>query len=655
MFRFLFFWTGEKATAWPLWCFVGLSVLLSCTTSRTPSALHPNPDHSSPEATTGLYAPVPAPDQAPFLRQPLHPAIAPGDTLRYGYRMPAAGALHALVVFARFESDDAPMPLWEEHPDPDHPTRVPDWMHRFISPTLQEARDQNRYENLTLYFDQASLGKFAFTGTAAYVSVPDSLYGGSYGEVNRHVLQNLLGNGAELPSRLAQPFDAFDRWHMPSANLHIHEPDGAFDYVIVIYRRPVRSAHPFGARWNGIAALGSGAIEVADGYRVNASWSAGSGQTLTFTGTEQAVGYLVHEIGHHLLGMAHPYIGASGTHPAYWGLFHTYLANQSINAWEREVLGWQPMQRIILEGNAITEITLRDYYTTGDAAVFERTDGSLLIFENRHKHHRLSGGPGTHDLATTNPDDRGLFIYELIPPYSGRIHNIRTFPASGHHRWELAGTSDACGSARPQPVFRRLGEHPNGISYRDTFHVETEDSVLTAGNPYALYLYANHDPDRCITHTRGEHFATAFGPASQSGKTLFTPYTNPASLDRSGSYAGISVFILGTADESKSLRVIFSEDPFFTGLAEHPEIQQSLFFTQSTRIPENTRLTLAPNAKLYLSPEVVLHIDGEIILPNGQQLTGLWQAHRLICEHAAFVQQLPELSGSVNPAVWGVK
>lgn len=646
MLSFLFFGTGDKAAAWPLQCIIGVLLLAGLTNCGVPLAWHPKPEQSSPEVTRLRASDSPA--EAPSRN------IAPGDTLRYGYRMPAAGALHALVIFARFESDDTPMPLWEEHPDPDHPARVPDWMHRFISPTVEDARAQNRYENLTLYFDQASLGQFAFTGTAAYVSVPDSLYGGTYAAANRHVIQSLLGDGAAQPSRLEQPFDAFDRWRMPAASLHIHEPDGAFDYVIIIYRRPVRSAHPFGARWNGIAALGAGIIAVADGYRINASWSAGNGQTLTFTGTEQAVGYLIHEIGHHLLGSSHLYIGASGTHPAYWGLFHTYLANQSINAWEREMLGWQRMQRIALPENGITEITLRDYYTTGDTAVFGRPDGSLLIFENRQKKQQLAGGPGTHDLATTNPNDRGLFMYELIPPYSRRIHNIRTFPASGHHLWELAGTSDACGSGRPQPVFRRTGEHPNGISYRDVFHVETEDSVLVAGNPYALYLYKNRDPERCITYTRGEHFATAFGPASQSGKTLFTPYTNPGSLDRAGHYTGLSAYLPDPPDAEGQLRILFSADPFFAAYPELLAVGQHLFFTENTRIPAQARLRLQPGAELHLSPEVTLHIEGHITLPDGGLLTGTWTAAQLTARYPEIVRLLPGLPETVTRASYGI-
>lgn len=679
---FYFFLSGEKAAAWPLQGLAGVLLLLALTACRSSSALPPNPDHSASRAT-GLPAPT-------FVQPPvLQPA--PGDTLRYGQLMPAAGHIHALLVFARFDGDDAPMPLWEEHPDPASPEAVPAWMHHFISPTLEEARTQNRYENLTLYFDQASLGRLAFTGTAAYVGVPDSLYGRSYAEVNRHVLQNLLGNGRSQPGRLTQPFAAFERWRTPSPGLHLHEADGAFDYVIIVYRRPDRRAHPFGARWNGIAALGSGQIEVGGGYRVNAGWAAGSGQTLTFTGTEQAVGYLIHEIGHHLLGAAHPYIGAGGTHPAYWGLFHTYLANQSINAWERETLGWGRMQRIPASQpdtatdpvrdsgtepksaaapapqsatttetlppeevpRSFTEITLADYYTTGHAAAFERPDGSLIIFENRQKLHQLSGGPRTHDLATTNPNDRGLFIYEILPPYSSRIHNIRTFPASGHHVWELTGTSMACGSARPQPVFRRVAEHPQGVSYRDNFHIETEDSVLAANNPYPLYHYENHDPERCITHTRGMHFETAFGPASESGKTLFTAFTNPAALDRNGRYAGISAWIPAAPDSSGKLRVIFSEDPFFTGLPEPPEIAQHLFFTESTRIPENASLRLTGEARLYISPGTELQIDGELILPDGTRLTGPWSAARLTSEHHPWVKPLPPLPKTVTRAPYG--
>lgn len=586
------------------------------------------------------------------------------DTVRGGTALPSRGELRMAVIFARFSGDARPHSLWPERPDPEHPEVVPEWMRHFIdSPEADRFFPGTAYENLTHYFHTASRGQLRLVGDVFHVEIPDSFRGRSFREANQAALTQLFGrqhpDGRRTSGSAGIPAAAYDQWrplHLSALvplqkQQHLQEADGIFDYALVIYRHRRGWEHPFGAGWNAIAGLGPGRFALGDSTLVYGGGRRVSGATALFTNPKRTAEFVYHEIAHHLLGPAHPYQGGSGAHPAYWGLFNSYLSNQSVNAWERETLGWGQMQRIrfsAAQDDALPDpITLQlgDFMTRGDAAAFEipGQNGQLMIFEYRQKKQRADGAGSSFDAATLNEADKGLFIYTLRPPYHSGKQNIRTYPADGHHSWSVSGWSEACGPGNPQPVLRQEAGHPQGISYRDVFMIKPDSSAGDA-QPYSLFI--RHDaPESCRSYTRGEYFNTAFGPQSTSKKRWFSPFTNPASLLADGTYSGISAYIHGI--DSGAMEVSFSASPFSV---RELEIQQDLFFyelpgiSEAGRIliPEGINMQLGPEVRLHLSAEITLDIQGRIVTAGGSIIRGKHGLHSLRELLEIPVYELPE-------------
>ena len=545
----------------------------------------------------------------------------PTDTVRTGERFPSVGELRISLIFARFEGDNRSLSDWPERPNPNQPENVPPWMNVFLSSGPDDRVGENHFENITNYFNQSSFGNLRIYGDTYFVAVPDSFIGRRYGDANTYVIQSLFGDGDEKSSRVSRNVNELDNWHTLRQNEHVQESNGYIDYVVVIYRRPRGAPHPFNSAWNGIAGLGFGEFDVDNGLKVRMAGNNVSGATITLPNRASAFGYLVHEVGHHLVGSPHPYKGASGNHPAYWGIFDTFLSNQSINAYERDLLGWHELQKLD-DTDEVQTIRMRDYYTTGDALSYTFDDGTSFIFENRQKLVNTRGAGKTYDQATMNETDKGLFVYRVNPPYSTREHNLRTFPADGHHIWDVRRLSDSCGSRHPQPAFRKAGPNPWGMSYRDAFVLDMDALGMQGVNPFSMFVNDDIEFDNCHTYTRGLHFDTAFGPASNSGKRLFSSFTNPASLDEDGEYSGISFYIHEATGTNGELTVSFSKDPFFRDLGRALQIEQDMFFKEDAVIPEGAELHLAEWITLYMNPGAELQIDGTILLPDGRLLTG---------------------------------
>jgi hypothetical protein len=605
---------------------------------------------------------------------------ATADTVSGGTVLPARGSLRIALIFARFSADDRPHPYWNEYPDPNQPEDVPDWMRQFLSASGIDA-DSSRtfYENISNYFGVASSNALQIAGGVYHVEVPDSLKGNSHAGANQFVMQQLFGNYETGRSGTAALSAAqYDHWQPRylsgltpySEQEHIRSTDGIFDYAIIVYRHRRGWEHPFNNSWNAIASLGSGRpYALGDSTLVYGSGRRTSGSTALFLSPGQTADHIFHEMAHHLLGAAHPYKGNTGDHPAYWGLFNSYLANQSVNGWEREHLGWADMSYLRWDeaenDESIDEpitLEMEDFMTGGKAVAFPiKTSGAetnqLMVFEFRNKRQRTTGARETYDMASLHPNDQGLFVYTINPSYSTRTQDIVSLPADGHHIWEVNEWNEACGEANWQPVLQKKEPHPLGISYRDVFVISPENKpdASPADSLYNLFV-SGTTPDKCRTYTFGEYHSTAFGPDSHalSRKRWFSAYTNPGSLLQNGQYAGISFYIHEIHDEN--MRVSFSRDPFLDGLNEPIKVNQDIFFydvpgsgskvtadSLRIQIPEGTELRLEPGARLYVQNGVSIQIDGKIVTASGDEIRGLHTFNSLRTYDALPVFELPEL------------
>ncbi|MCH8567666.1 MAG: hypothetical protein LAT67_05355 [Balneolales bacterium] len=575
------------------------------------------------------------------------------DTVKHGRVFPTRGHKHIAVVFVRFEEDDNPLREWVEWPNED-PANVPQWMRDMVNSMDHSPDfDNGLYQNITSYFREASAGNLLVTGDVYYVTAPDSLHGSGPGLVNRTVLQQLFGNGDYIEPKVGpEQIRALDSWTTHAPFVHTNVPDGIADYIITIYRHPGGMAHPFNARWTGIAGLGGGNYPIGAGLSVHSSGTKVSGATMVFRDFLRMYDIMIHEVAHHLLGSPHPYIGNAGRHPAYWGLFSSHLSNQSINAYERMVLGWGMPQELLVDedvnSSRVQRIRLGDYWSTGESAYFTMEDGSLLFFENRQKKSVREGIENSFDLATINTEDRGIQIFKVRPPYDFRRQNLRTFPADGHFSWDVVSLSDACRSSLPQPVLRKAHEHPAGISFRDSFRLNQDAFDVDVPETVSLYILDEFGSDRCTSFTSGEHFATAFGPGSLSGKRLFASYTNPASKTDTGLYTGISMFIESIDETDGSMNIAFSRDPFFTELGRALVIEQSFFITGDMIVPEGTEIHFTDAATIYVEENASIRIDGILLLSNGRALTGFFSGKDLIGLNNSPIRPLRNMSEKVS-------
>ena len=544
------------------------------------------------------------------------PIMFAGMETEFGEQIPAIGRLHAHVIFVRFEGDNRDWWPWPSKPNPDDPTEVEDWMRDYINPSWNTVSDE--YANISNYFREASLGKFMVTGDVLYTSIPDSFMNNHYGRANRFVIQKLFGDGdpeSDIKAQIQKDLTPFDRWSSTRRGHHVAEPDSVLDYFIMIYRRPPGMSHPFGSSWHGIAGLGTAEFPVDNGYRVKGSGFNISGITQLFhRGALETFNMLIHEMAHNLVGFAHPYPGGSSIHPSYWGLFYTHIANQSINAFERERLGWS--EATLLEEPS-ARITLGDYYTTGDAAKFRINDGEYLYFENRQKVQVSTGIEPTYDNATIRSDDKGMAVFRARVPYSTQQQNLIPIPADGYHNWEILGFSDACGSRFDQPVLRRTSQNPRGYSYRDIFTIRESARKNEELEQVVLFVHGENDEERCYSYMRGRDFDTTFN-TEKGAKRYFTTWSNPPSSFKDGNPFGINFKI--EEKQENELTVLFSEDPFFVEEYDELVISQDVFIWDVLEVPAETTLLLQEGMIIYMKEDSALELKGSLKLENSASI-----------------------------------
>ena len=261
-----------------------------------------------------------------------------------------------------------------------------------------------------------SLGSYNVTGEVIYVETPQNknsyIISGSYPDrylATKDVLINKVDPVIN--------FATYDNWTTTSDYTHINQPDSVVDMIVMIWRGLV-----FANWWSGEASLGygnlynveNGTIKIKAGYGNNA----GSGVTVHYW-VERPLEYTshstVHEIGHWLLGSAHPY-GGPNDH-GFWGIMRHSNDGICANTQERERLGW--ITPTLITSDALN-VTISDYITTGAAFKFHPSNGytnEYFYFEN---HQKLS----VYDYATRNDNDKGIFVLHQQDIYNGS-NNIR--------------------------------------------------------------------------------------------------------------------------------------------------------------------------------------------------------------------------------------
>ncbi len=418
-----------------------------------------------------------------------------------GKHITARGMLRILLVFVSFPDDETPHPYWPAH-------QPPAFMGQFIDPdTLTRSTCS---WNLTNYFRQMSLGQFHVVGEAVWVETYHSwteYTNGSYGRANWNVLHEKVDSLVD--------FSRYDNWTNSADFQNENVPDGMVDMIVMVWRTTVFAML-------GEASLGYKPGFELDGKRIEMGFPErydaplGSGVTCEYPYGDdppKAMRTMAHEMGHWLLGGPHPYNGRTNTGKhQYWGILcGGQRVSSSVNAYEREQLGWAAVPEI--PGDTVLSLT--DFVTGGTAYKYHPPEGELLeewYFEN---HQRIS----VFDDVTANGDDRGLWILHQLAPYS-EMDFLRIRPSDGTWRWENPGTTNQC-FAGGLPIFSRgVPDVLAGESHRD--------QIVTSSSAVNWMMAYRDSLGRicCGSFFAGQGFEGAFRAA---GNNVFSPFSNPNS------------------------------------------------------------------------------------------------------------------------------
>lgn len=416
-----------------------------------------------------------------------------------GRHITAHGTLRVLIVFASFPDDETPHPYWPPH-------AAPVFMEQFIDPDTA-TRSPSPF-NLTNYFRQMSLDQFHLVGEAIWVETAHSqeeYRNGSYGRANRDILQERADSLVD--------FALYDQWTKQADYTHSNTPDGQVDMILMVWRTNI-------FEYLGEASLGYKPGFMADGKRIEMGFPEylpfplGSGVTIQYLYNDTprlVMQTMVHELGHWLLGGPHPYNGESpqGKH-IYWGMLCNGLrAASSVNAYERERLGWITVPHL----PADVDVSLPDFLRSGVAFKFHPPDGEPVEYFYMENHQQNS----IFDDVTVNPDDRGLWILHQQGPYM-ELDNLKIKPADGYWKWDSPATTAACFSTT-LPVFKRGTPGVlTGLSHRD--QIPTTTSAVN-------WMFAYKDDYRrlnCGAFFKGEMFNGAY---TAEGNGVFSFYSNP--------------------------------------------------------------------------------------------------------------------------------
>jgi len=252
---------------------------------------------------------------------------------------------------------------------------------------------------------------------------------------------------------------------------------------------------------------------------------------------------MVHEVGHWLLGLYHPYNGLKPDGKfQFWGMLcPSQRTSVCANAYDRERLGWiTPVE--LAPG---TSIALGDFVTTGEAGKYHPVNGEPFEYFYFENHQRLS----VLDDITVNPLDRGLWVLHQQAPYL-ESDNFRILPSDGTWEWPAHNATSSCfGSAIP--VFSR-GDPMVAIGRSHRDQLVSSSSLLN-------WLLAYRGPEGVITCGRffeGEGFRGAFDTLSAN---VLSPSSNPGSHTWSGIPTTFACEVIG--EQNGVLTITIPGDP----------------------------------------------------------------------------------------------
>ena len=378
----------------------------------------------------------------------------------YGEVFTPYGTVRILIIFARFTNDaDQDLGTWPAYltvPNFVYPvsTIAPSLIFRNTSEFDLYSGTNNR--SISKFYYDMSFGQFQFMGDILHddqyfpicieidptSSNPDFPYTATgWSDLNLRVMYKMR---QDIPLFDWSRFDLHQNWPDFQLDASATSPDNKPDYVVIAYRySPYWSTQPVPGMngWHGSGG-GFSYLSGLSGFNYNGYTFDGAGYTACTGGysAESYVNLFLHEISHELYACPHLMGGnsAMGLHWQFstsgWGMMKSVhsVANSSINAWERWLLGWINLTtgdthensdiRSDADLNLNGIYTIRDFITTGDAVRIKipNVANTYLWIEN---HQRLS--PFDHKAwAGLQPSIDGEEIPEMETGLYMYIENV---------------------------------------------------------------------------------------------------------------------------------------------------------------------------------------------------------------------------------------
>ena len=443
-----------------------------------------------------------------------------------GWKLSSEGVIKILVVFAKFPDDDSNHNYWPSGGDPIGYQNI-----------IDENETVGSYDvrNLTSYFSEMSFGNYIVIGDAISVTTPqnESSYTNNVGLAATDVMMNVVDPEVD--------FSDYDNWTRVGTYNQINEPDGKVDLITIVWRKNIWLSNVAGVNTSYVTNFNADGVLVTDlGTTVFSS----PGYSLTRTRK-----IAVHEMGHHLIGMHHPY-NVGFQRYALWSILgNPFHSGNCANSYERELLGWINISDI---ENA--NIPLSDYITTGVSYKFHPLDGAedeFYYFENHQKE-------SVFDDATVNSNDKGIFILHAKSGYTNG-NDIKAIPSEGFFDIDNPDwvTNIWAPENDPIPGYRLYDENRFGRSKKEQIPYSNPPEGINQGEDWIHALYESPNTYDYGNFPNGYHSIASYNPSTS---TVFSPWSNPPARvwHDQNTNAGISMEILN--EENGVVTAHFSVD-----------------------------------------------------------------------------------------------
>lgn len=309
------------------------------------------------------------------------------------------------------------------------------------------------------------------------------------------------------------------------------------------------------------------------------------------------------------MGGSHPYTYSSETRISYWGLFGGEKYSNSVNSYEKELLGWITVPEI----KSDTTVILNDFLTTNQAVKYkvptQNGSNEYFYFENHQFAQTTTGIDVTFDQPTYNLTDKGVFVLHVQEPYLSSINNSLSSKVSGGN-WDWINTGwapEGCGWTKDDyPIFKKDKSNPFGASVREPIDLVT--SPKSGRNFLADLRFKEGKPQfNCAKFMLGvdDEDKMAF---TKEYRPLLAIHTNPNNSNRLGEVNNFAMKVENQSGTKMTLKFFTNYNPY--SIIENTTWDGQIFLDDNVTVQSGKTLTIKPNTTVYVANGKSISVNG---------------------------------------------